>query len=302
MRATIEEMLIFKRIVEAGSLSKAAEQLDMAKSAVSRRLKMLEARLSVNLLQRTTRRQILTEAGEHYYRNCIRLLDDIAEVESQVSGGRSEINGRLRIAVPLSFGLDYLSPVLLSYQADFPNVSLDIDFSDQHVDLVAGGFDLAIRIGQLPDSSLRARRLSYTRLLICASPTYLEAKGMPKTPEDLRKNHVALHYYQRHENWPFIDSGKRVDVVVDSIMQANNGQFLCHAAKSHLGLIRAPDFICHKAISSGELIKILSDYYIENHIGIYAVTPGHHYLPKRCEMLIDYIQSAFRQKTPWLEC
>ena len=196
----VEDMQIFKRIVEAGSISKAAAQLDTVKSAVSRRLKELEKRLNVTLLQRTTRRQMLTEAGQRYYQSCLRLLDDIAEAEAQVTDTQSELAGQLRIAVPLSFGLQHLSQVLLDFQQQHPQLQLDIDFSDRFVDLVADGFDLAIRIGQLPDSSLKARRLSHSRIMLCASPAYLQQYGKPTHPEDLAKGHIALHYRSRHES------------------------------------------------------------------------------------------------------
>ncbi|HET8808203.1 MAG TPA: LysR family transcriptional regulator [Methylophaga sp.] len=298
----IEDMQIFKRIVEAGSISRAADQLDTVKSAVSRRLKALEKRLNVTLLQRTTRRQTLTEAGERYYQSCLRLLDDIAEAESQVADSQSELSGRLRIAVPLSFGLQHLMPALLDFQQQHPQLQLDVDFSDSFVDLVADGFDLAIRIGQLADSSFKARRLSHSRILVCASPTYLKQYGTPKHPNDLAKDHIALHYQSRHQHWLFQDDGKRLEITVESGMLANNGQFLCTAAIAGRGLIRSPDFICYQAINNGDLVKVLEDFQTDDTIGIYAVTPGSRYLPKRCETLITYLQQSFANHSPWLQC
>lgn len=298
----VEDMQMFKRIVEAGSISKAAEQLDTVKSAVSRRLKELEKRLNVTLLQRTTRRQMLTESGERYYQSCLRLLDDIAEAEAQVTDTQAELTGRLRIAVPLSFGLQHLTPVLLAFQQQYPQLELDVDFSDRFVDLVADGFDLAIRIGQLPDSSLRARRLSHSRLLICASPDYLKTHGHPKTPADLKTGHLALHYRSRHQPWPFVVKNTRQEIIVDSVMLTNNGQFLCEAAIAGKGLIRTPDFICYQAINAGKLVKLLENYQQDDTVGIYAVTPGSRYLPKRCETLIGFLQDAFAKDSPWLQC
>ncbi len=298
----IEDMQIFKRIVEAGSISKAADQLDTVKSAVSRRLKALEKRLNVTLLQRTTRRQTLTEAGERYYQSCLRLLDDIAEAEAQVADSEADLSGRLRIAVPLSFGLQHLMPALLDFQQQHPQLQLDVDFSDRFVDLVADGFDLAIRIGQLADSSLKARRLSHCRILLCASPAYLKQYGTPKHPNDLANGHIALHYQSRHEHWLFQDAGQRLEINVESGMLANNGQFLCTAAIAGHGLIRSPDFICYQAINNGDLVKVLEDFQTDDIFGIYAVTPGSRYLPKRCETLITYLQQSFANRSPWLQC
>lgn len=299
---SVEDMQMFTRIVEAGSISKAAEQLDTVKSAVSRRLKELEKRLNVTLLQRTTRRQMLTESGERYYQSCLRLLDDIAEAEAQVTDTHAELSGRLRIAVPLSFGLQHLTPVLLAFQQQYPQLQLDVDFSDRFVDLLADGFDLAIRIGQLPDSSLRARRLSHSRLLICASPAYLKIYGEPKKPADLKAGHLALHYRSRHEPWSFVVNKSRQEIIVNSAMLSNNGQFLCQAAIAGNGIIRTPDFICYEAINTGKLVPLLEDYQRDNTIGIYAVTPGSRYLPKRCETLIGFLQDAFTKDCPWLQC
>jgi len=298
----IEDMQIFARVVEAGSISKAAEQLDTVKSAVSRRLKSLEKRLNVTLLQRTTRRQTLTEAGERYYHSCLRLLDDIAEAEAQVTNSQAALSGRLRIAAPLSFGLQHLMPALLAFQQQHPHLQLDVDFSDSFVDLVADGFDLAIRIGQLADSSLKARRLSHCRILVCASPSYLKQYGIPKHPDDLANGHIALHYQTRHQHWHFQDDGKRLEINVESGMLANNGQFLCAAAIAGHGLIRSPDFICYQAINNGDLVKVLEDFQTDDTFGIYAVTPGSRYLPRRCETLITYLQESFANHSPWLQC
>lgn len=299
---SVEDMQIFKRVVEAGGISKAADQLDTVKSAVSRRLKALEKRLNVTLLQRTTRRQVLTEAGQRYYQSCLRLLDDIAEAEAQVADIQSELTGRLRIAVPLSFGLQHLSPALLAFQQQHPELEMDIDFSDRFVDLVADGFDMAIRIGRLPDSSLKARRLSHSRVMLCASPAYLQQYGTPTHPHDLVEGHIALHYLSRHETWPFLDNGRAIHINVRSRMLINNGQFLRDAAIAGHGIIRTPDFICYQAINKGQLVELLNGYHQEDTVGIYAVTPGSRYLPKRCEALMQFLQQTFADNSPWLNC
>ena len=298
----VEDMQIFKRIVEAGSISKAADQLDTVKSAVSRRLKELEKRLNVTLLQRTTRRQMLTDAGQRYYQSCLRLLDDIAEAEAQVAENKAELRGRLRIAVPLTFGLEHMAPALMTFQQRHPQIELDVDFSDKFVDLVADGFDLAIRITQqLSDSSMRAKRLSQSRIIVCASSDYLAQHGEPSHPDDLH-THTTLHYSSRHENWSFQQDSQPFEVAVNGGMLANNGQFLCQAAISGRGIIRSPDFICYQAINSGQLVRILDTFQTDNTVGIYAVTPGSRYLPRRCEVLIQFLQETFTNNSPWLQC
>ncbi|MCX4189045.1 LysR family transcriptional regulator [Methylophaga sp. OBS3] len=299
----VEDMQIFKRIVEAGSISKAADQLDTVKSAVSRRLKELEKRLNVTLLQRTTRRQMLTEAGQRYYQSCLRLLDDIAEAEARVAENKNELQGRLRIAVPLTFGLEHMAPALMTFQQRHPQIELDVDFSDKFVDLVADGFDLAIRISQqLADSSMRAKRLSQSRIIVCASPDYLAEHGYPSQPEDLNDGHTTLHYRSRHESWAFQKNGESIEVAVNGGMLANNGQFLCQAAVNGRGIIRSPDFICYQAINSGQLVRVLNEFQTNDTVGIYAVTPGSRYLPRRCEVLIEFLQETFADNSPWLQC
>jgi len=298
----IEDMQTFKRIVEAGSISLAAEQLDTAKSAVSRRLKDLEKRLNVTLLQRTTRRQTLTEAGHRYYQHCLRLLDDIAEAEAQISDIEAELSGKLRISAPVSFGLMHLGPALQEFQLIHPLIEMSIDFNDRLVDLIADGFDLAIRISRLEDSTLIAKKLSSTRLVVCASPEYLAYHGTPVIPTDLTNNHTVLHYRNTSESWQFQQDGGPISLHLQGKLSANNGNFLCDAAIAGQGIIYSPDFICYQAVQSGQLQVILRDYMHENELGIFAVYPQTRYLPRRSQILIAYLQNYFARNAPWLDC
>jgi DNA-binding transcriptional LysR family regulator len=188
-----EEMHNFVRVVEAGSISRAAEQLGVAKSGVSRRLSDLERRLGVRLLNRTTRRSSLTDAGRSYYEGALRLLANVAELDALVSDSDASLQGTLRLAAPLSFGLLHLAPAIDEFIRRHNGLTINIDFSDRQVDLVEQGVDLAIRIADLSDSTLQARRICPVRLLLCASPDYLERHGVPERPEDLR-HHRILHY------------------------------------------------------------------------------------------------------------
>lgn len=298
----IEDMQTFKRIVEAGSISLAAEQMDTVKSAVSKRLKELEKRLNVTLLQRTTRRQTLTEAGHRYYQHCLRLLDDIAEAEAQISAIEAELSGKLRISAPVSFGLMHLGPALQEFQLIHPLIEMSVDFNDRLVDLIADGFDLAIRISRLNDSTLIAKKLSYTRLLVTASPEYLAFHGSPVIPTDLTHNHSVLHYRNSSEIWQFMQDGSPVSLHLNSKLSANNGHFLRDAAIAGHGIIVSPDFLCYEAIQSGQLQVILRDYMHDNELGIFAVYPQTRYLPRRTQILIAYLQNYFSRNAPWLNC
>jgi len=298
----IEDMQTFKRIVEAGSISLAAEQLDTVKSAVSRRLKDLEKRLNVTLLQRTTRRQTMTEAGHRYYQHCLRLLDDIAEAEAQISDIEAELSGKLRISAPVSFGLMHLGPALQEFQQLHPLIEMSIDFNDRQVDLIADGFDLAIRIARLDDSTLIAKKLSSTRLLVCASPEYLAYHGTPVIPTDLTNDHAILHYRNTSETWQFQQDGSPISLHLQGKLSANNGNFLCDAAIAGQGIITSPDFLCYQAVQSGKLQVILRDYMHDNEVGIFAVYPQTRYLPRRSQILIAYLQKYFARNAPWLDC
>ena len=298
----IEDMQTFKRIVEAGSISLAAEQLDTVKSAVSKRLKELEKRLNVTLLQRTTRRQTLTEAGHRYYQHCLRLLDDIAEAEAQISDIEAELSGKLRISAPVSFGLMHLGPALQEFQLIHPLIEMSIDFNDRLVDLIADGFDLAIRISRLDDSTLIAKKLSSTRLVVCASPEYLAYHSTPVIPTDLTNGHSILHYRNTSESWQFQQDGSPISLHLQGKISANNGNFLCDAAIAGQGIITSPDFICYQAVQSGQLQVILRDYMHDSELGIYAVYPQTRYLPRRSQILIAYLQNYFSRNAPWLDC
>lgn len=295
-----EELQTFVRIVEAGSLSGAAERLELAKSAVSRRLADLEARLGVQLLNRTTRRLNLTEAGRQYYRRCQRILADLAEAEQAVSREHAGLSGLLRIAAPLSFGIQHLAPALDAFLEAHPQLRLDLDLNDRTVNLMEEGVDLAIRVGRLADSSLIARRLAPARMVVCASPQYLARHGEPRHPEELGA-HVGLSYSNIPEGllWQFSGpDGVPLNVRVPYRMRANNGDVLLRAAIDGLGILESPSFICHEAIARGELSLILADYPVREE-SVYAVYPAQRHLPQRVRALIDFLAERFGDEPYW---
>lgn len=292
----LEEMQTFIRIVEAGSITKAAAQMNTVKSAVSRRLSELESRLGISLLTRTTRRQTLTESGEQFYKQCIRIIDDINDVESSLGNQNTALSGRIKIAAPLSFGIAKLCPVLKQFNDLYPNILFDIDFNDRHVDLIEEGFDLAIRIAHLSDSSLIARRLTTVKLIHCASPDYLQKKGNPLTPNDLLDGHVKVHYHSSQDSWCFKDqAGHSYTIKVAKSLTVNNGDFACQAAISGWGIAYLPDFICSPALNVGTLKPILSNYMDNNEIGVYAVYLQSRHISQRVNFLINFLSDNFKK-------
>lgn len=293
-----EEMRSFVRIVEAGSISKAANQLGLAKSGVSRRLVDLETRLGVRLLNRTTRRSSLTEAGQAYYSGAVKLLGDIAELDASTADAGSSLEGTLRLAVPLSFGLCHLSPAIDEFLKDHPELDINIDFSDQHIDLVERGVDLAIRIGQLDDSNLQARHICPIRLLLCASPVYLESNGRPEKPEDLR-NHPVLRYDAGPSQIRLEDRQGDVHVVQTSPrIVANNGDFLRDMAMAGHGITVTPSFIAWQALASGDLVEVLPGY-APAPLSAWAVYPQTRYLSLRARRFIDFLAERFGDNPYW---
>jgi len=295
-----EDMQTFVRVVESGSITKAAEQMDTVKSAVSRRLSELEKRLGVTLLTRTTRSQTLTESGESYYQQCLRIIDDVAEIESSIRNEHCALAGRIKIAAPLSFGLTHLSQALRKFNEINPDIYFDLDFNDRKVDLIQEGFDLAIRIAKLEDSTLIARRLFTARGVLCASPGYFHENGTPQSPADLKQGHMRLHYSGGRDTWKFKNQdGELTSVQIPSILTANNGDFLCQSAIDGKGLIYTPDFICYKAVRQGLLIPVLCDMITDNEIHGYALYPQTRHLSQRVRALVDFLAQFFGDKPYW---
>lgn len=295
----LEDIQVFIRVVEAGGIGKAAEQLNIAKSAVSRRLSELEERLETKLLNRTTRKSSLTEAGRLYYEKSLHLVEAVAEMNCQVVSENAQLEGSLKLAAPLSFGLEHLSPVLDQFAQAHPKLTLNIDFSDRHVDLVEEGYDLAIRIADLKDSRLQARRLVPIRMLVCASPEYLKKHGTPQTIDELKQHKVLMYVSDRALNWPFIDpDGKEVLVNLQGQVYSNNGDFLLNMAKAGHGILMQPTFITWKALAMGEVVPILTDYQIPT-FSAYAVYPQNRYLSHKARVFIDFLVERFGDNAYW---
>ncbi len=295
-----EELSAFVRVAETGSFTAAAEQLDLAKSAVSRRVADLEARLRVQLFRRTTRKLNLTDSGRGFLEHARRILEDLAEAEARVVQAHGELKGSLKVALPMSFGLRHLSPALCEFGRAHPGIRFDIDFNDRRVDLLQDGFDLAVRIGNMEDSSLIARRLFDARTIPCASPLYLDKHGVPESPADLAR-HSALVYSNvpEPERWSWYDdAGRRHTIKVNAVLRANSGEYLGEAAIAGHGITLQPTFIAFEPISRGELVPVLPNvsWPVSQ---AWAVYPPTRHLSRRVRTLIDFLAERFAGVPYW---
>ncbi|MGJ8663950.1 MAG: substrate binding domain-containing protein, partial [Marinicella sp.] len=203
------------------------------------------------------------------------------------------------LAAPLSFGLKHLSKAIRQFNDIHPDVIFNIEFNDRKVDIVNDGFDLAIRIGQLSDSNLVAKKITYSQLVLCASPAYLKKHGMPEHPTDLQSGHQKLKYNVAPDLWHFKEGSKSFNIKVPAVLNSNNGDFLHEAAIDGKGLILSPDFVCYKAIKTGKLVPVLCSYIADNLINAYAVYPQNKHLPYRINMLIGFLSEYFGKQPYW---
>lgn len=294
------DMQMYVRVVEAGSISAAAERLNLAKSAVSRRLAELEARLGVSLIHRTTRRLNLTDSGRDYYARCVTILADVEEAESAVSQAHRALKGSLKVALPLAFGLLHLAPLIQAFMTEHPDVRFELDFNDRQIDLMQEGFDLAVRIATLEDSSLIARRLAPIRHLVCASPAYLARHGTPHAAVDLAR-HACLAYSNVRDPglWNYRGpGGESGQVRVPVRLAASSGEFLMRAAIAGEGLVLLPSFYVHEALRAGQLLPLLTDH-VWPELAAYAVYPPTRHLSSRARAFIDCLVERLAGEPYW---
>ncbi|ALQ51950.1 LysR family transcriptional regulator [Nitrosomonas ureae] len=298
-----ENMNAFVRVVETGSISGAADRMDVAKSVVSRRLKELEAHLGVELFHRTTRQMNLTDSGRAFYQQSVRILADILEAEHATSQFHGALKGNLKVAVPLSFGLMHLGPAISEFLQAHPEITFDLDFNDRQVDILTEGFDLAIRIASLPDSSLIARRLAPIQAIMCASPSYLARMGEPQSPEELIHHRcLAYNLISNFENWNLYNTdGQSIRTKIAPHLKASNGEFLRDAAVAGSGIILMPTFIVYKEIERGALIPLLTQYTFSQ-LSAYAIYPQTRHLSQRVRAFVDFLIQRFEGAPYWDSC
>ncbi len=293
-------MLAFARVVETGSFSKAARDLGISKSAVSKQISRLEDRLGVRLLNRTTRRHSLTEAGTSFFQGCQRMIAEADSAAAAVSHLGSAPRGVLKVNVPMSFGVLHLGPALADFLAAYPELSIDMALNDRLVDLVDEGFDVGLRIGKLADSSLIARRLAPCRHVLCAAPSYLSARPAPKVPEDL-KALSCLHYSYLSEGqtWRFNGPEGLRKVTVSGRLRINNGDMLKSAVIDGLGIALLPTFIVGDELRSGRLVPVLTDWKPSLDSAIHAVYPASRNLSPKVRVFIDFLAARIGDQPYW---
>jgi len=297
----LEEINVFIRVVEAGGISKAAEQLGIAKSAVSRRLAEFEKRMGVTLINRTTRTFNLSEAGLRCYEHANRVVDVVEELNCAVAHEEADIAGPIRLSIPNSFALNHMGKVIDQFLTTYPNIQLDIDLSDRFIDLVAAGIDVAIRIGELKDSTLKARRLSPINTCLVASPAYLNEHGRPQTLDDLAHHDFLLYGSLDSPSLSFINKqGQSQTAQVNPKARVNNGDFLHQLAVGGHGIALTPTFISWQAIKQGELEVVLPDYQIPER-SAYALYPNTRFIPRKVRLFIDFMTEQFGNQPYWDE-
>ncbi len=291
---------MFVKVVEAGSFVRAAEALDTSPAGVTRHIADLETRLGTRLLQRSSRRLALTDSGSAYYDRAKQILEDLNEAEAIAGAETLAPTGLLRVNVPVAFGTRVLAPLWPRFRERHPQVRLDIALSDRFVDLVEEGVDAAVRVGRLPSSNLIARRLATVRSLICASPAYLERRGVPATAHELaRHDCLGYRYSSTRDEWEFsTPDGQALRVAVRCDFHANNGDVLCAAAIGGEGIVALPTFICAPAIARGELVVLLPDWPLPE-LGVHVVYPSRRYLSAKVRALLDFLGAAITDPPAW---
>ena len=282
---------VFCKVIETQSFTQAANQQNISVAMTSKLVSQLEEHLKTRLLQRTTRKIVPTEAGMLYYQRCQAILLDLSEADSSISNMATSLQGNLLISVPRDFGLLYISPNLPKFIELHPNLHVEIEFEDKRVDLVAEGYDLALRIGYMQDSSLVARKISSSPMHFVASPSYLESRGTPLTPDDLEYHQGLLYKSSLNQvHWQSTKANQIQRYKIQSKVVSNNGMALLEMTKAGLGISNSPSFFVKDALASGELVEILSEYK-QKPLDIYVVYPNRRHLPAKVRAFIEFLAS-----------
>ncbi len=299
-RATdLLDVIAFVRVAETGSFARAATRTGMSKSGLSRRVARLEEELGAKLLTRTAAGAVRTGAGEAYYLRAAAILADLESAREAVADAVTQLAGPIRLTAPLSFGTMHLAPALADFAAAHPRVELDATFDDRPVDLVGDGYDLAVRIGNLGDSSLVARRIAPVRRVLLGAPAYLDAHGAPAHPRDIAGHDVLA--YANADRWRFRVGDGWETVRGRARMRANNGDVLRAAAAAGLGLVILPSFIASPAIADGSLRVVMPGFPLEE-AGLFALMPPGRAATARVRALVDHLAACFGPEPSWDPC
>ena len=297
----LEAWAIFARIAATGSFAGAAAELGLSTATVSKAIKRLELRTGERLLHRSARRLSLTETGRVLAVRAARILEEGEAVEAEAQATSAAPRGRVRLAAPMSFGLRHVAPILPAFMQAYPEISVDLQLDDRVVDIVAGGIDVALRIAELPDSSLVARRLRPVKGLLLAAPAYVASHAMPRRPSDLRDHPCLTYsYLASGRSWRFLDAaGQEASVVARGPLSATNGDALCFALEAGLGIGLLPDFLVWESVAAGRLVTVMPDWRPVA-TAIHLVTPAGGPRPPRVSVLLDFLARRFgSDAAPW---
>ena len=285
----LQAMKVFCRVYEAESFKLASETLDISRPMVSRYLNALEEELGAKLLHRNTRNISATHAGRQYYQHCITILEAIVEAEGALGDLTRQPKGHLRISVPMDFGVTHMVPILSEFSALYPDITMEIDFSDKRIDLTESGIDLAVRGGELGGDQFIARPLCTMRGYVCAAPDYLERHGVPQHPRDLMDHNCLIYTNAPYAGrWPFRNEEEELEIQVSGTLMGNNGSALTRFAIEGAGIIMQPDFLAEPYLASGALVNVLPDY--ETYVGqFYVIYAERKLMPKKVRLLIDFL-------------
>jgi DNA-binding transcriptional LysR family regulator len=290
-------MAVFTKVVESASFAAAARHFDMSPAMVSKHVRTLEERLGVRLLNRTTRHVSATEVGQTYYERCLRILSELQDADRDAGDLQSAPRGLLRVTTSVSYGARVLSAAIADFLTAYPDLSVDLNLHDHYVDLLEERTDLAIRLGQLSDSSLIAKRLTSVDMVLCASPGYLEGNGAPQTPGDLLKHNCLAYTYAAPRAWTMTDQNGKDEVVrISGRLSANSGDALLALALKDTGIIYAPDYLVGDDLGEGRLVRLLPAYTMPN-IPVHAVYPHGRYLSAKTRTLIDFLAERFANRS-----
>jgi len=296
----LTDIAVFVEVVKADSFTDAAKELDLSRSVVSKYITRLEKRLGVRLLNRSTRRLSLTEAGQRFFQQSQSALLQLENAEGEIQAMQGEPKGLLRVSAFNSFGTMHLAPLIPAFQQSFPDLKLDFSINDQVVDMVDEGIDVAIRIGDLPDSALIAKRLVQCRYVVCASPKYFELNGKPDIPEDLSNHNCLLfQFWNTLNQWQFLGKNNQFfNIKVHGQVVCNNSLALRELLLNGGGISMAPTFLVGEDIKNGRLLPVLNEYHIKP-ISIYAVYPHRQYLTAKVCAFLEFLSNRIDIDNPY---
>lgn len=295
----LPDLMTFVMVVDEDSFSAAAKKLGLSHSVISRRITRLENELGVQLLQRTTRRLSMTEAGRAIYERAKQIQRDIEEVSLTVSASQQELRGTLRINAPMSFGQLHLMPAICEFMEQYPDLRIELLLGRQYANLIEESLDISIQISELPDSSFIAKTLMHRNTIVCATPKYLAQYGTPQKPEDLKQHNCLLYQEKRvHNDWRFIRNKEEFSVKVSGNLIINSSQAVAKAALASLGIARLPNYLIMHEINTGNLVSLIPEYCPKD-IGIYAVYSHRKYLAKKVRVFVDFLVKKFSEDTYW---